>query len=292
MQEIIKYLFIVNNGSGRNAGVSWKDTIEDFFKDKHEIFQIYILPERLEVKQIKDHILKVNPQCAIAVGGDGTVAMLANILENTDIALGILPAGSANGMAKELGISEKPGEALKIITEGVVKQIDLIKIDDAKYCLHLSDIGLNAQLIKHFEDGNVRGKLGYALVLLKTLWRKHRLTVAITTDTGIIKRTALMVAFANASKYGTGAVINPKGKLDDGLFEVIIIKKLSLDTIFKMLLNPGAFSSEKIEIIPSKAVTVNMRRKMHFQIDGEYQGKITHVSAKICAGVLKIITPN
>jgi len=292
MQKLIKYLFIINNGSGRNSTHSWEDTIKDFFKEKTETFQIYSLPDMFDTKQIKDHILLVKPEQVIAVGGDGTVTMLANILIGTDIPLGILPGGSANGMAKELGIDEQPLEALKIIEEGFMLEIDLIKINHKKYCLHLSDLGLNAHLIKHFDEGKVRGKLGYALVLLKTLWRKEKMEVIIRTKETNIRRNAFMVALANASKYGTGAVINPEGKLNDGLFEVIIVKKLSVGHLLKMLIKPGLFNSSKIEIVSCTSVEINTRNKVHFQIDGEYQGRTKHLTAEINKGAVKMIVPS
>lgn len=289
---MLQFLFIVNNSSGTNQSPTWTNIINDFFIDKDETFKIYNLPTKFEVTQIKDHIIKEQPVNVIAVGGDGTVTMLADILAGTNIHLGILPGGSANGMARELGIPLVPLEALKIVEKGTIKEIDLIRINKKKYCLHLSDLGLNAHLIKHFDEGKFRGKLGYALVLLKTLWRKEKMEVIIRTTLSAIRRTAFMVALANASKYGTGAVINPQGKLDDGLFEVIIVKKLSLGPLLKMLLKPGLFNTTKIEIVSCTSVEINTRSKVHFQIDGEYQGRIKHLTAEINKGAIKMIVPH
>jgi YegS/Rv2252/BmrU family lipid kinase len=289
---MLQFLFVVNKGSGTNQSTTWNDVINNFFIGKDETFKIYNLPEKFETTQIKDHIAKEQPNNVIAVGGDGTVTMLANIIAGTNMALGILPSGSANGMAKELGIPENSQEALKIILEAKIKHCDLIKINADKYCLHLSDIGLNAHLIKHFDEGKLRGKLGYALVILKTLWQKEKMQVIIKTKDVEVRRNAFMVVLANATKYGTGAVINPHGNLRDGLFEVIIIRKLSLGTLLKMLLKPGIFNPKKIEIIPSTSVEITTLRRTYFQIDGEYQGRIKKVSAEICEGILKIIEPS
>lgn len=289
---MLQFLFIVNNGSGTNQSTSWNNVINDFFIGKDETFKIYNLPEKIETRQIKDHIAKEQPVNVIAVGGDGTVSMLANMLAGSNIALGILPAGSANGMARELGIPENPQDALKIIVEAKIKHCDLIRINGNKYSLHLSDIGLNAQLIKYFDEGKLRGKLGYALVILKTLWHKEKMQVIIKTKDVEVRRNAFMVVLANATKYGTGAVINPHGNLEDGLFEVIIIRKLALGSLLKMLLKPGIFNPKKIEIIPSTSAVITMVKKTHFQIDGEYQGEISKVNAEICEGILKIIEPS
>ena len=126
---MLQFLFVVNNKSGTNQTNTWNDVINEFFKDKDETFKIYNLPEKFEVAQIKDHITNEQPKYVIAVGGDGTVTMLANLIAGTDMALGILPAGSANGMAKELGIPENAQDALQIILEANIKNCDLIKIN-------------------------------------------------------------------------------------------------------------------------------------------------------------------
>lgn len=288
---MLAFLFVVNNSSGTKQSTNWDNVINSFFIDKEQSFKIYHLPEGFTVNQIKDHIKLYDPKYVIAVGGDGTVTLLANIVANTNIALGILPAGSANGMAKELSIPETSVEALKIILAAHTNKCDLIKINGNKYCLHLSDIGLNAHLIKHFDEGKLRGKLGYALVILKTLWHKEKMQAIIKTKEQEVRRNAFMIVIANARKYGTGAVINPEGNLSDGLFEVIIVRRLTFGSLLKMLLKPGIFNPKKIEIIPSTSVDVTMVKKMHFQIDGEYQGRIKEVKAEMCPGILNIIVP-
>ena len=288
---MLAFLFVVNNSSGTKQSTNWDNVINGFFIDKEQSFKIYHLPEGFTVNQIKDHIKLYDPKYVIAVGGDGTVTLLANIVANTNIALGILPAGSANGMAKELSIPETSVEALKIILAAHTNKCDLIKINGNKYCLHLSDIGLNAHLIKHFDEGKLRGKLGYALVILKTLWHKEKMQAIIKTKEQEVRRNAFMIVIANARKYGTGAVINPEGNLSDGLFEVIIVRRLTFGSLLKMLLKPGIFNPKKIEIIPSTSVDVTMVKKMHFQIDGEYQGRIKEVKAEMCPGILNIIVP-
>src|SRR4051794_3963679 len=94
------------------------------------------------------------------------------------MAMGILPAASPNGMAKELNISENIEEALKVIDNDRVRKADVISINNL-VCLHLSDIGLNARLVKYFEEGNMRGKLGYAKVALKVLFNTQDIKVII-----------------------------------------------------------------------------------------------------------------
>ncbi|MEO6490338.1 MAG: diacylglycerol kinase family protein [Ferruginibacter sp.] len=286
----LKVLFVINPGAGSNNN-SWENIISDYFTGKPFIPDYYLLEKKPVVEKLRQYISDTKPAYVIAVGGDGTVGMLAKIIAGSSIALGILPAGSANGMAKELDISEVPEDALAVIETGEVRCCDAIRINEKDLCLHLSDIGLNAQLIKYFDEGKLRGIWGYAKVVLKTLWRKQKMLVRITTKTEEIERIAFMVVVANASKYGTGAVINPDGKLDDGLFEVVIVRKLAISELLKMLFRFTPFNPQKIETFHATTLRIETHKRMHFQIDGEYKGKINKINATILPNHINLVLP-
>ena len=191
--------------------------------------------------------------------------------------MGILPAGSANGMAKELNIPVEVNEALDIIINGEIEACDAIRINDKELSLHLSDLGVNAQLVKYFEQGNLRGKLGYALKVFKVLWRKKMMDVTIKTNKEEIKRHAFMVVIANASKYGTGALINPEGNLSDGLFEIVVVRRIHFISVLKMFLKFKRFNPNKVELFQAESAVITTVKKTHFQVDGEYLGKVDSV---------------
>jgi len=289
--KAIKYLFIINSGSGTNPATHWEEQVRAYFDKSGDSYAIFVLPEKIDVKEIENKLAITKPQNLVAVGGDGTITMLAKMVEGTDTALGIIPAGSANGMAKELGIPEDATAAMNVISAGKTRPSDLIKIND-HYCLHLSDLGLNAQLVKYFSEGKLRGKLGYARVILKTLYHKQKMLVDIQAAGKQIKQESFMIAFANAKKYGTGAVINPEGKTDDGSFELIIVKKLRFGALLRMLFKPGRFNPKNIEIISCTQAVINTKHPVHFQVDGEYIGKEKKVIAEIRKNVLLLILPD
>ncbi len=205
--------------------------------------------------------------------------------------MGILPAGSANGMAKELEIPVEVDGALDIILNGDIKCCDVIKINNKEICLHLSDLGVNAQLVKYFEQGNFRGKLGYALKVFKVLWRKRTMDVIIKTNKEEIKRRAFMVVIANASKYGTGALINPEGILHDGLFEIVVVRRIHLISVLKMFLKFKRFNPKKVELFQAESAVITTAKPSHFQVDGEYLGKVDRVKAEILKSQLNLILP-
>jgi YegS/Rv2252/BmrU family lipid kinase len=286
-----KVLFVINPGAGSKSGPNWEEAIRAHFEGLPHIVYYFMLDDKHGADELEQFIHSIQPDRVVAVGGDGTVTLVAKLVKGSKMALGILPAGSANGMAKELNIPASPPSALDIIVNGKISACDMIAINDQDLCLHLSDIGLNAQLIKYFDENALRGKLGYASVVFKTLWRKRQVQVVIQTEKEEVHETAFMVVLANASKYGTGAVINPEGSISDGYFEVVIVKKLAFSELFKMMFRPRRFDPEKIQCFRARSVNITMRRKMHFQIDGEYKGKVAGIKAKVLPKEIRLILP-
>ncbi len=285
----LKILFVLNPISGGKKKIDWEKAIREYFKNLPDKIEIYVLTGKDDTGSLQYWIDKLQLTRVVAVGGDGTVSLLAKQLQGTHLVLGILPAGSANGMAKELGIPESPKQALDIIVNGKIKQCDLIKINDDEISLHLSDFGLNARLIKYFDETKLRGMWGYARMVVKVLWRKKLMTALVEGDNINLETNAYMIVIANARKYGTGAVINPEGNLSDGLFEIIILRKFPVLELCKMLFSYKKFNPKKVEIFQAKNATITLKRKTHFQVDGEYKGKINKVVASIMASQLNIL---
>lgn len=266
--------------------------ISEFFKESTYAIEFYIQTGQNDRRSIQHHIERFRPDKVVAIGGDGTVKLVAEIVKETPIVLGIIPAGSANGLAKELGIPVDVNESVKIIIDGKVGKLDAIKINEEELCFHLSDIGLNALLVKYFEDSKVRGMWGYARSLVKMLLNKRKMRVSIETDNQLVKRKAYMVAIANAEKYGTGAVINPQGDVHDGEFEIVVVRKIHLFEIFKAVTTGKRFNPKRIEVFRTKNVKLFFQQKAPFQVDGEYLGKTASVQARILPGIVNIMLPN
>jgi diacylglycerol kinase (ATP) len=286
----LKLLFIINPGSGNN-GKDWHEVIQKYFKSLNYTIELFDLPDPCSPEKIKQKIEEYKPERVVAVGGDGTVKLTAQCLQQTNIPLGILPAGSANGMARELEIPENANKALEIIISGTTKKIHVIKIND-QLCIHLSDIGFNAFVVKKFETSESRGMWGYVKASWKVLWNRPMMLAEIDTDKTIVKRNAAMIVVANATKYGTGALINPAGKLDDEVFEVIVIKKVSVKEIFKMVISHTPYDPEKTELFQTSSLRIRSEKSAHFQVDGEYLGKVKDIKATIIPNALQVIIPD
>lgn len=287
----LKILFVINPVSGGKEKHDWEAVIRRYFRNSVHSIEFYVLTGGNDKISIQHYIERIRPDRVVAVGGDGTVKMLADLLKETTMALGILPAGSANGMAKELKIPLQAEKALEVITSGQCRKLDLIKINEEEICLHLSDIGLNALLVKYFERSKKRGMWGYGKAIFKVLWRKSLMQVNIKTEKEEINRKAFMVVIANAQTYGTGAVINPDGKPDDGLFEIVVVRRLHFIELLKMLITHKPFHPDRIEIFQTRNVELLTKRKAYFQVDGEFIGKLASIKARILPRIINVILP-
>jgi diacylglycerol kinase (ATP) len=285
------FLFVINPVSGGREKHDWEAAIRDHFKESSHRAEFYLLTGGDDRRSIQHYIERIKPDKVIAVGGDGTVKMLAQMLRETPTPLGIIPAGSANGMAMELGIPTDIDQALDVVVNGEVRKVDLIRINEVETCVHLSDLGLNAMLVKYFEQSKKRGMWGYGKALFRVLWQKQKMKLSIVADGTELKRSAYMVVIANARKYGTGANINPEGDIADGKFEIVIVRKLNLLEIVKAIFTDRMFHPKRIEVIAVSNVEITVHRKTYFQVDGEFKGKTNHISARISPAVLNIIQP-
>lgn len=287
----MKVLFVINPKSGVQADKTLDDLILKQSEQSGFDFRIYKMLDN-DKQQIKEIISEFQPDCVAAAGGDGTVNLVAGLLSETNILLLIIPSGSANGMAKELDIY-RVEQAISLLETGERKKIDLIRINDI-ISIHLADIGLNARIVKRFEEDSRRGIITYARHLFGEIFLMKHYRFHIVYDGKEIKRKAVSVTFANASKYGTGAVINPHGVLDDGFFEIIIVKPFPdikiLSIAWKMFRNK-LDTSDYVEVISCKQAVLRCSRRTTLQVDGEVIGKVKQFHIEMLHKSLNVLVP-
>lgn len=287
----LNIFFIINPVSGKKK-INWESLIRDYFKQLSYHIEFFILTGVEDEVYIRDKIKKLSPQKVVAVGGDGTISIVASQLLGTFIPMGILRGGTANGMATELQIPSDTSAALDVILQGKEQKCDLIRFGETEFCIHLSDVGLNARLVKYYDKSAIRGLWGYVRLLIKIMVEGKPVKAHIRTDNFEKDIPAYMIVFANASKYGTGALINPGGSIGDGKFELVIVRKISLVEFAKLFLKKTTFNPQKVKVIQTTKAEVSLKRKTHFQIDGEYIGRVNKIKAEIVPGALLLMVPD
>ena len=265
--------------------------VSEFSDTNHFHLEVYETKGENDIKEIQKLYNQYLPQRIIVAGGDGTIKIVAEAMEAYDVIIGILPAGSANGLSVDLNLPDTIEENLKIAFFNDYIEMDMICINGKK-SIHLSDIGINADLVKNYEESDLRGFWGYALQAYTTLVDSNEPFVAtITANKETIVHPARMIVIANSQKYGTGVTINPYGVMNDGKFELIILKSLDLLLIGKIIAGNMPIDSDDIVIISTDKATIKTDYPVNFQIDGEYCGAQSLLEIHILHKQMKIAIP-
>ena len=284
-------LLIVNPIAGNIDKKNIISKVKEHLKNENVGFNLYTTTGENDIAQIKEEVKSREIDRVLVAGGDGTINLVAEAIKKLDLEMGILPSGSANGLAMNFELPETLDEQITVALGNNFVEMDMLCLNDI-ICLHMSDLGINAELIKNYESSTIRGKFGYLLQSIPTLIHsKFPFQFEIETEKEHYNTSAVLLGFANLNKYGTGANVNPKGKPDDGIFEILIFKKLNLGEILKTLKNEVDLDSDFVEIIPTRKAKVTCQKPVSFQIDGEYIGKKTEIEVKILEEKLKIAIP-
>ena len=284
-------LMVVNPVSGGIDKLVFIDAARLFAAKESLNFILYTTTGNDDLSKIKELYSIYKPERIIIAGGDGTIKMVAEAMEKQNVILGILPAGSANGLAVELNLIKTLEENLNIAFHNEGTEMDMVVINGKK-SMHLSDLGLNAELVKNYEMSDVRGMWGYALQAITTLIDLEEPFIAtIQANNQTMVCMARMIVIANSKKYGTGVVINPDGVVNDGKFELVILKNLDLVVFVKIITGNIPINTEDVEIISTDKATITTNFPVSFQIDGEYCGEQTKLDIEILPKQMKIAIP-
>ncbi|MAZ72283.1 MAG: diacylglycerol kinase [Flavobacteriaceae bacterium] len=274
-------LFVINPVAGSIDAAKVEHTARKFAEKFEFDIEFYFTTGAEDAKRIEEKLSSNTYHRVIVAGGDGTIAMVASQLLNKNIVLGILACGSANGLLTSLEYPKTLPEQFEVAFAHYTQTIDALCVNDI-ICLHIADIGINAELIYNYEKTNSRGMLGYALHSLPTLFKSdYPYRFKIHLEDKVIESAGVLLAFANAKKYGTGANINPIGKIDDGFFEVILYKRLSFWEILKTFFNKTSKQEPYIHRYHAASVAVESKHPVALQVDGEFIGKFETFSAYI-----------
>jgi YegS/Rv2252/BmrU family lipid kinase len=268
-------LLIVNRHA-RNGGAAIDEALEVLRQAGWRLEESACRPDR----SIADIILSRAPEGFDAVllgGGDGTLNAAAPALVASGLPFGILPLGTANDLARSLGISPDPVVAAQVIATGHLLPIDLGEVNGRLF-FNVASIGFSATLAKTLgkDDKKRWGKLGYAIAAFRLLRRLRPFTAWITHD-GVTERVrTVQISVGNGRHYGGGMTVESSARPDDGKLDVY---SLELDHWWRLLallpyLRRGTQGQWKdVRAFPTTACEVRTRRRMPINTDGELSEK-------------------
>jgi YegS/Rv2252/BmrU family lipid kinase len=226
----------------------------------------------------------------LAWGGDGTINEVVSALAFDDVPLGIVPAGSGNGLARELGVHSRPERAIADALQAVPRAMDLGEIDGRLFA-NVAGIGFDAHIASRFATATRRGFVGYAGITVRALRSYAPQHYRISIDGVETSHRAILVTIANSAQFGNNARIAPGARVDDGELDLVVVEERSrIATICQVprLFNGTANRIRGCTIRRIRAVTIESEQPMAYHVDGEPIAGGTRLKARIHPGALMV----
>ncbi len=282
--------FVINPKSGSDRKTNRVQLIKSLVSDSYDstIFEWNKVADRDE---IFGKVLNGGFDIGVAVGGDGTVSQLASALSGSDVALGIIPFGSGNGLARHLQIPlDYPG-AMKLLETGIVKSIDKGIVNGHDFFC-TSGTGFDAKIGKLFAESTKRGFWTYTKLTLREYAKYSHENYKIHLDDKVITRDAFLITTANAGQYGNDAWIAPEASVMDGQLRVVILKPFHwwhLPGIALKMFRKNAHNSKFVETHTAKNIRIVRPTRGAAHHDGEPADFNEVLEITVVPGCLKVI---
>ncbi len=293
-----KIQVILNATAGTANSNSDTDAIEKLLMDAGLEVTIRLFDSGDDLEELIEAALATSPECIVAGGGDGTINAVASAITGTEIKLGILPLGTLNHFARDIGIPQKLEEAVEILAAGHTAKVDIGEVN-GQYFLNNSSIGLYAKMVRHRELQQRitgRGKWFAAFrAMLAVLKRKPFMDVRLGLEGKRIARRVPLVFIGNNEYIMEGFEIGERDTLNAGMLSIYIprytgrmgLLRLATSALLKRLSEQSDFESHQV-----REVAIETKRgKLHVARDGEVSVMNTPLHYCIHPGALTVIVP-
>lgn len=285
--------FIVNPSAGRrkgDIGALIRETLDRSGAD----FEVVWTQRRGHAETLAREAAGEGFDLVVAAGGDGTIHEVASGLVGTEAALGILPCGSGNGLARALKMPLDLRRACRGLRDAGVRRIDAGRVN-GRYFFATAGVGLDVRVAARYEGSRRRGLLPYVVLTARTFFTHVPEEMKLALDGGPpMKVRPFILAVANVEQYGGGAVIAPNARPDDGLLDVCLMEDV---TLFRALLHARRLFTRSIDRMPGvrlfQAGTIEVARPAPgpFQMDGEALRGEAVLRVEVAPGALRVAVP-
>ena len=290
-----KICFIINPISGTASKSRLPGLIKRMLSP--DLFEVEILKTEYagHATELTRKALEEGFDFVVAAGGDGTVNEIARTMVHSNAALGIVPLGSGNGLARDLGISMDMKKAIETIIAGNVITIDYCKADNyAFFCT--CGAGFDANVSKRFSGVKKRGPISYVKSAITEYIKFRPDTYKITLDDGYtVEEKAFLVTCANASQYGNNAYIAPNANIRDGKMDIVMLAPLhpiNVGTITIQLFTRQIENNSGVSHFRSEKVIIERTKSGPMHIDGEPIHSEKEIVIQTIPAGLHVIAPH
>lgn len=288
-----KILAVINPISGTSNKEFMPETIARCIDpDKFDVV-VRFTQHASHATLLTEEAIKEGYYGVIAVGGDGTINEVAAALRDSSTALGIIPCGSGNGLARHLGIPMNVEKALEIINLDNIEALDYCTANDRPFFCTCG-VGFDAHVSQKFAEARKRGPLSYIQKTLVEYLKYRCKTYSIEMNDRVVTEKAFVIACGNASQYGNNAFITPRASMHDGLIDVTVIHPFTpLDTavLGVLLFTRHIDQDTNINTFRTSELTIHRPKPDVMHIDGEPIMMDADIHIKCHKAGIKIFLP-
>ena len=263
--------FIINPISGTHDKKNFPNLVEQVLDKSRFDYQIVTTEYAGHAAVIAKTCAEQGIDICVAVGGDGTVNEVARSLVHTQTALGIVPCGSGNGLARHLCLPMDMKKALEIINQAKIDSFDYGIINDLPFFCTCG-MGFDAFISLKFAEAGKRGPVTYVENVLKEGLKYKPETYVVEDETGTNRYKAFLIACANAAQYGNNAYIAPEASMKDGMLDVIVMEPfdmLEAPTIAYDMFSKTLNQNSKIKTFKTKSLRIHRSSPGAIHYDGD-----------------------
>ena len=296
-----KFLFFINPISGTKDKLQLEKKIIKKCADKRIAYKILFTSAEGDYSFLREKSEEENITDIIICGGDGSLRPVIASLLNVKVNVGIIPAGSGNGLAFTAKISKSFDKAFEIICKGKSEYVDAFLINGKLSCM-LCGVGLDAKIAYDFSQQKKRGLNTYLKQSFKNFLSASTYPFEIKTGKATFKVDAFFMCIANSNQFGNHFTIAPKASLCDGLLDIIVVKKMSKARIVWSVLKQmksGKLSSHEEKNFHKKNILYFQTDKLKIinpkmaplHIDGDHTKTYKEFDIEILPAAFKLIQP-
>jgi len=286
-----KILFIINPRSGVDRVKAMQDIISKHLDHKKYCYEIAYTQYAKHGTVLAKEAAGNGVAIVVAVGGDGSVNDIICGLRHSDTKLAIIPKGSGNGLARTLNIPLDPAKAIGIINRGRSEKIDLGMANDIIFASNVG-VGFDALVARKFSKSSRRGMAVYSWIVTKHLWTYKEWEWELEVDGRQFSKKAFILTIANAQQFGYNFRIAPVADLQDGLFDIVIIKKfpkLIGGLIAMKAFNGTLLKSRFVEHYKGKSISIRHKGLTLMQADGDVHSCKEEIRVRILPQALSVL---
>ena len=287
-----KAIFVMNLISGTSSKAGVPDLIENNLDKEKFDYEIVVTEYAGHASEIASRAKDNGVDLVVAVGGDGTVNEVARAIVHSNTALGIMPCGSGNGLARHLLLPMNLRKSLDIINAFDVRDLDYGIINGHPFFCTCG-MGFDAFVSQKFAEAGKRGPITYAENILREGLKYKPETYVLEDENGTNQYKAFLISCANASQYGNNAYIAPQASMSDGLIDVIIMEpfdvfeapQISIDMFNKTL-----DKNSKIKTFRCKKLHIHRSKPGVIHYDGDPVMTGEDIDVELQEKGIKIVT--